>query len=329
MEPKRLNKFISDTGFCSRRDADALLEQGRVTVNGKIPAAGTKVTAKDKVRIDDQLLHVREEETVNLVFNKPVGIATSGDPSVKNSIVNALHYPASLQPIGLMDRDADGLIFLSNDTAFVHKMTKADNGFEKEYLVTVDKMISADFLSKIGEGSEPEPDKVAKRNFVSKESPHRFRIVLEPGTNHHVKRMCEALGYKVTHLKRIRIATIKIGSLATGHWRTMTAEEAESLKKLLPKGRKTYLKEKDERENPYLKKRIGKSNPAKARGAFDKAAAPQRTSKFGQGAPANRKTASSKAESTTKHFKEEAKGTAKSGTKSTGASRGGTARKPR
>lgn len=325
MEPKRLNKFISDTGFCSRREADALLEQGRVTVNGKIPAAGTKVTAKDKVRIDDQLLHVREEENVFLVFNKPVGIATSTDPSVKNNIISALRYPASLQPIGLLDRDAEGLIFLSNDAEFVRKMTKADNGFEKEYIVTVDKMITAEFISKIGEGSEPEPGKAAKRNFVSKEASHRFRIVLEPGTNHHVKRMCEALGYKVTHLKRIRIATIKLATLPMGHWRTMTAEEADSLKELLPKGRKAFSGEKSESESTYQKKRIGKSNPAKARGAFDKTAAPKRNAKFGQSAAAGRNAAPKKAERSTGGFK----GAEKNGANRANASRGGTTRKTR
>ena len=241
MEAKRLNKFISDTGFCSRREADNLLEQGRVTVNGKVPEAGTKVTAQDKVRVDGEILRIRHEEPVYLLFNKPAGIATTTDLSVRNNIIQALNYPASLLPIGFFDRDAEGLLLLSNDTEWVRKMTKADTRYEKEYLVTVDKLISPDFLIKVSEGGIPDPGEERKKNFVTRLGTTRFRIVLEPGTNHHVKRIVEGLGYKIMHLQRIRLGDFTAGKLQIGMWRTLTPAEVTSLKgPVSQKTRKSY-----------------------------------------------------------------------------------------
>ncbi|WP_187260612.1 pseudouridine synthase [Pontibacter beigongshangensis] len=234
MEPKRLNKFISDSGMCSRREADNLLEQGRVTVNGKQPKPGTMVTAKDKVRVDDQLLQVREEEPVFLAFNKPAGIAVTTDISVKNNIIRSLNYPASILPIGHLDRDEEGLIFLSNDSELVRKITRADNRYQKEYLVHVDKPITSEFLTKLTAGGETtEPGEEQKKSSVTKEATTRFRIVLEPGTNHHVKRMCESLGYKVQHLQRVRIESIKLAKLPLGFWRAMTEAEIAQITSIL------------------------------------------------------------------------------------------------
>ena len=233
MEPKRLNKLISDSGFCSRREADKLIEQGRVTVNGKIPEAGIKVKATDKVRIDDQTLAIRHEDTVFLLFNKPAGIATTTDLAVKNNIIQALNYPATLLPIGFLDRDAEGLMLLSNDTELVRKITKADTKFEKEYVVTVNKMITPEFLSRISEAGiyDYQPDR--KKNFVSKEGPNRFRIVLEPNTNHHIKKLCEDLGYKVVHLLRTKLGHFTPAKLAVGFWRVLTVAEVDELKSLI------------------------------------------------------------------------------------------------
>jgi 23S rRNA pseudouridine2604 synthase len=233
MEPKRLNKFISDAGFCSRREADQLIEHERVTVNGKLPEPGTKVSATDKVRIDGQLLHVREEAPVFLVFNKPAGIATTTDRSVRNNIISALNYPASLQPIGFLDRESEGLLLLSNDTELARKITKHDNQYEKEYVVTVDKMLTPEFLVKISENGPPVPGGHLRKSAVTKEGPHRFRIVLEPGMYHNVKRRCEDLGYKVQHLQRVRIGNITPAKLAVGMWRTMTEAEVESIKSVV------------------------------------------------------------------------------------------------
>ncbi|MDQ3292163.1 MAG: S4 domain-containing protein [Bacteroidota bacterium] len=273
MEAKRLNKFISDTGFCSRREADKLLEQGRVTVNGKIPEPGTKVTAKDKVRIDDELLHVREEEIVFLLFNKPAGIATTTDLSVRNNIISALNYPASLLPIGFLDREAEGLLFLSNDTEQVRKMTKNDAKYEKEYIVTVDKLISGDFLTKVSEGGIPEPGATRKKNFVAKMGTNRFRIVLEPSTNHHIKRIVEALGYKVVHLQRTRINNFTAGKLQVGMWRTLTEAEINEIKsvvagkarsKNLTTGRDDDFYEEDfSSARPKFKPKTGNNGPGK------------------------------------------------------------------
>lgn len=233
MEPKRLNKLISDSGFCSRREADKLIEQGRVTVNGKIPEAGIKVKATDKVRIDDQTLAIWHEDHVFLLFNKPAGIATTTDLAVKNNIIRALNYPASLLPIGFLNRDAEGLMLLSNDTELVRKLTKADTKFEKEYVVTVDKMITPDFLSRISEAGiyDYQPDR--KKNFVAKEGPNRLRIVLEPNTNHHIKKLCEDLGYKVVHLQRTKLGQFTPAKLAVGFWRVLTVAEVDNLKSLI------------------------------------------------------------------------------------------------
>lgn len=233
MEPKRLNKFISDAGFCSRREADQLIAQERVTVNGHLPEPGTKVSTRDKVRIDGEILHVREEAPVFLVFNKPAGIATTTDRSVRNNIISALNYPASLQPIGFLDRESEGLLFLSNDTELARKITKADNQYEKEYVVTVDKMLTPDFLTQISENAAPTPGGPKRKSPVSKEGPNRFRIVLEPGLYHNIKKRCEDLGYKVVHLQRVRIAGITPARLPVGMWRAMTDAEVESIKQVV------------------------------------------------------------------------------------------------
>ncbi len=233
MEPKRLNKFISDSGFCSRREADNLIEQGRVTVNGKMPDAGTKVTPKDKVRIDGEILSVKEEKPVYLVFNKPANMSATSDQSVRDNVVRAINFPATLEPTGLLEREAEGIIFLSNDGDFVRNMKRSDNRYEKEYLVTVDKPITADFLQKISGGSAPEFGEERKNNAVSKESTTRFRITLKPGTDHYLKRMCESLGYRAVHLQRLRFDTFTLAKLPTGHWRVLTPAEVDSLRSLM------------------------------------------------------------------------------------------------
>jgi 23S rRNA pseudouridine2604 synthase len=249
MEPKRLNKFISDAGFCSRREADQLIAHERVTVNGKLPEAGTKVSAQDKVRIDGQILHVREEAPVFLVFNKPAGIATTTDRSVRNNIISALNYPAALQPIGFLDRESEGLLLLSNDTELARKMTKADNQYEKEYVVTVDKMLTPEFLAKISENAPLTPGGTRKKSTITKEDPHRFRIVLEPGTYHNIKRRSEDMGFKVLHLQRVRIANITPAKLSVGMWRTMTDAEVESIKSVVAgrsrRGSTAYARDED------------------------------------------------------------------------------------
>jgi len=246
MEPKRLNKFISDAGFCSRREADRLIEEGRVTVNGKLPDAGTKVTPKDKVRIDDQLLRVREEAPVFLVLHKPAGMSATADMSVRDNVIRALNYPASLQPIGHLDREDEGVLFLSNDSDLVRKLSKAESRMEKELLVTVNKPFSSDFIAKLSEACAIFTEEgTPKKAVVSRETSTRFRIVLEAGMNQHVKKLCEALDYKVTYLQRVRIEQIGLAKLQKGHWRALGAQEVDALKQVAalkparsaPKGR--------------------------------------------------------------------------------------------
>ncbi|MBX0331765.1 pseudouridine synthase [Pontibacter sp. HSC-14F20] len=240
MEPKRLNKFISDSGFCSRRDADELIEQGRVTVNGKIPTdPGMKVTPKDKVRIDDEMLRVKQEQPVYLIFNKPANMSATSDMAVRDNVVRAINFPATLEPTAMLEREAEGIIFLSNDGDFVRGVKRADNKFEKEYVVTVDKMITADFLQKMSGGGAPIPGEERVNNAVSKETQTRFRIILKPGTDHYLKRMCESLGYKVVHLQRVRFGEFSLTKLPSGHWRVLTPQEVNSLTSLVPGGKGT------------------------------------------------------------------------------------------
>lgn len=235
MEPKRLNKFISDSGFCSRRDADELIEQGRVTVNGKIPTdSGMKVTPKDKVRIDDEMLRVKQEKPVYLIFNKPANMSATSDMAVRDNVVRAINFPATLEPTAMLEREAEGIIFLSNDGDFVRGVKRADNKFEKEYIVTVDKMITSDFLQKISGGGAPIPGEERVNNSVSKETQTRFRITLKPGTDHYLKRMCESLGYKVVHLQRVGFGEFSLAKLPSGHWRVLTPQEVNSLTSLVP-----------------------------------------------------------------------------------------------
>ncbi|ARS35551.1 pseudouridine synthase [Pontibacter actiniarum] len=232
MEPKRLNKFISDSGFCSRREADRLIEEERVTVNGKLPEAGVKVTPKDKVRIDDQLLSVRDEAPVYLVLNKLSGMSATADMGVRDNVVRAINHPASLQPIGKLDREDEGVLLLSNDSDFVRKLSKADSRLEKELVVTVNKPFSPEFISKLSEACASFEDGHPKKAVVNKESTTRFRITLEPGMNHGIKKVCEAMGYKVTFLQRVRVQHITLTKLQKGHWRTLTAAELDTLKQV-------------------------------------------------------------------------------------------------
>lgn len=260
MEPKRLNKFISDTGFCSRRDADELIEQGRVTVNGKIPAdAGIKVTPSDKVRIDDEMLRVKQEKPVYLIFNKPANMSATSDMSVRDNVVRAINFPATLEPTGLLEREADGIIFLSNDADFVQSVKKADNRFEKEYNVTVDKPVTPDFLKKLsGGGDSPMPGEDRPHNAVSKEGQTKFRINLKPGTDHYLKRMCESLGYKITHMQRSRFGDFKLAKLPSGHWRVLTPQEVKSLTDLTNYGKAAKSRPADARPASTDRRGAGK-----------------------------------------------------------------------
>ncbi|GAB3818322.1 23S rRNA pseudouridine(2604) synthase RluF [Pontibacter rugosus] len=238
MEPIRLNKFISDTGTCSRREADKMIEQGRVSVNGKRPEVGAKVTAKDKVRVDGNLLQIDEVEPVYLLLNKPAGIETTTDTSQRDNIISFTNYPERIFPVGRLDKDSEGLIILTNDGDIVNKILRAGNRHEKEYVVTVDKPITQDFVEKMSNG-------VAilgvntKKCFVAQEGPNKFRIILTQGMNRQIRRMCEALGYEVKTLQRTRIMHLSLNKIPLGQWRNMTDTEVEELQRLVAGSTKT------------------------------------------------------------------------------------------
>ncbi|WP_347156888.1 23S rRNA pseudouridine(2604) synthase RluF [Pontibacter chitinilyticus] len=238
MEPIRLNKFISDTGACSRREADRLIEQGRVTVNGKRPEVGAKVKPKDQVRVDGNLLEVDAIEPIYLLLNKPVGIETTTDTSQRDNIISFTNYPERIFPVGRLDKDSEGLIILTNDGDIVNKILRAGNRHEKEYVVTVDKPINADFVEKMSNG-------VAilgvntKKCFVAQEGPNKFRIILTQGMNRQIRRMCEALGYEVQTLQRTRIMHLSLKKLPLGQWRNMTEAEVAELQRQVAGSTKT------------------------------------------------------------------------------------------
>jgi 23S rRNA pseudouridine2604 synthase len=235
----RLNKFISDTGICSRREADKLIEQGRVTVNGLKPEVGTKVSSKDKIKIDGKPLGAKEEP-VYIAFNKPVGITCTTEQKIKGNIIDYINYPDRIFPIGRLDKPSEGLIFLTNDGDIVNKILRAGNNHQKEYIVSVDKPVTPEFIFKMGNGVPlAELDTVTQKCPVFKEGPRQFRIILTQGLNRQIRRMCEVLGYEVTKLKRVRIMNIALGDLPVGRWRYLTKSEIKIINSLIAESSKT------------------------------------------------------------------------------------------
>ena len=219
----RINKFISETGFCSRREADKLVEQGRVTLNAKIAVLGDKASESDDVRVDGKTLKSKKAG-VYIAFNKPVGITCTTERNIKGNIIDYIQHSERIFPIGRLDKPSEGLIFLTSDGDIVNKILRAGNNHEKEYLVTVDKAITPDFVHKMSAGI-PILDTVTKKCFVKKESTYVFTIVLTQGLNRQIRRMCEYLGYNVTKLKRVRIMNVTLQNLPVGKWRDLTEVE--------------------------------------------------------------------------------------------------------
>lgn len=233
MEAVRINKFLSEAGYCSRRAADKLIEEGRVTVNGEIPEMGLKVTDNDEIRVDDQLIQRQnEEDLVYLAFNKPVGIVCTTDTKrEKNNIIDYINYPKRVFPIGRLDKDSEGLILLTNDGNIVNKILRARNNHEKEYIVTVDRPITPEFIAKMRTGV-PILDTVTKPCYAEYLDKFTFRIILTQGLNRQIRRMCEHFNYEVKSLKRVRIMNISL-DIKTGKYRSLTAGEMNDLNKLL------------------------------------------------------------------------------------------------
>ncbi|NMF47828.1 23S rRNA pseudouridine(2604) synthase RluF [Pseudoalteromonas arctica] len=219
-ELKRLNKFISETGFCSRREADKYIEQGRVSVNGYSPEMGVKVAATDVVLIDGKPLKATPKR-VYIAYNKPVGITCTTESKIQSNIIRAVNYPTRIFPIGRLDRPSEGLIFLTNEGDIVNKILRAGNNHEKEYVVTVDKPLNHQFVTKMANGV-PILDTVTKECKVTQSGPKEFKIVLTQGLNRQIRRMCEYLGYEVVTLKRTRIMNVTLKGLKVGQWRHLS-----------------------------------------------------------------------------------------------------------
>jgi len=237
----RINKFLSEVGYCSRRAADKLIDQGRVTVNGKIPEMGTKIIPGDEVRVDGELISEPKEKPVYLAFNKPVGIVCTTDTRVeKNNIIDFINYPKRIFPIGRLDKPSEGLIFLTNDGDIVNKILRARNHHEKEYLVTVDKPITKKFLEQMANGL-PILDTVTRKCDVEEVNKYQFKIILTQGLNRQIRRMCEYLNYQVKKLKRIRIMNVKL-DMPLGKWRNLTPAELQEINRLVSASSKTQNK---------------------------------------------------------------------------------------
>ena len=229
--PIRLNKYLSDAGFCSRREADRLIEKGKIYVDGKVALVGQKVTYNQKIECDGKKIS-RENELILIAFNKPRGLICSTVDKEGKNIVDYIDYGKRIYPIGRLDKESEGLILLTNDGSISDKILRSRNNHEKEYIVTVDKDITDEFIRGMSSGV-PILDVITKKCRVKKIDSKTFNIVLTQGLNRQIRRMCEYFGYKVKKLKRIRILNIKLGDLPTGKYRDITNEEMEKLKKIL------------------------------------------------------------------------------------------------
>ncbi|MGB3591290.1 MAG: 23S rRNA pseudouridine(2604) synthase RluF [Nonlabens sp.] len=236
----RINKYLSEQGYCSRRAADKLIEQERVTINGVVPAMGTKVQPQDIVAVDGKTVSKEKEAPVYLAFNKPVGIVCTTDTRVeKDNIVDFINYPTRIFPVGRLDKMSEGLIFMTNDGDIVNKILRARNNHAKEYIVMVNRTITDRFIQRMSSGI-PILDTVTRECEVEQLDRKVFRIVLTQGLNRQIRRMCEYLEYQVVALKRVRIMNVKL-DLPTGEYRDLTPNELAELKQLTEDSSKTTL----------------------------------------------------------------------------------------
>lgn len=237
-ESVRINKYLSESGYCSRREADKLIEKKRVTINGKVPEMGAKIGPGDAVKVNGKLISQPVEKPVYIAFNKPIGIVCTTDTKVeKDNIIDYINYPKRIFPIGRLDKPSEGLIFLTNHGDMVNKILRARNNHEKEYIVTVNKPITKQFIHKMGNGV-PILDTVTDKCVVEQISQFDFRIVLTQGLNRQIRRMCEHLSYDVRKLKRIRIMNIKL-DVPLGRWRHLTDKEMAEINSLVADSTKT------------------------------------------------------------------------------------------
>lgn len=227
----RINKFLSEAGVCSRREADRYIEEGKVKIDGVKAQMGSKVTKGSLVTFMDKPVK-KEEKLVLIAFNKPEGIVCTTDHSEPDNIIDYLNYGMRIYPIGRLDKDSEGLILLTNDGNIVNKILRAENHHEKEYIVTVNKEVNLDFIKKMSSGI-PILDTVTNPCKVSQVDKYTFNIILTQGLNRQIRRMCEYLGYRVVNLQRVRIMNIRLGRLKTGDFRNVTDKEIEEMNRLI------------------------------------------------------------------------------------------------
>ena len=235
----RINKYLSEVGYCSRRVADRLIEEGKVTINGKNSEIGAKVEEGDLIEVKGKKIETStKQKKIYLAFNKPVGIVCTTDRRVEpDNVIDFINYPIRIFPIGRLDKLSEGLIFLTNDGDIVNKILRARNNHEKEYIVSVNRLINSDFIQSMSNGVEI-LDTKTKNCFVKQLGPKKFKIILTQGLNRQIRRMCESLGYRVRSLKRVRIMNIKL-DLPTGKYREFTKEELKELNGFLENSSKT------------------------------------------------------------------------------------------
>ena len=235
----RINKYLSEVGYCSRRRADRLIEEGKVKINGEISEIGTKVDDCDLIEVEGQIIKKSSKKKIYLAFNKPVGIVCTTDRGVEpDNIIDFIKYPKRIFPIGRLDKSSEGLIFLTNDGDIVNKILRARNNHEKEYIVSVNRQISREFIQTMSNGVEI-LETITKNCFVKQLGPKKFKIILTQGLNRQIRRMCESLGYRVQSLKRVRIMNIKL-DVPIGKYREFTKKELLELNKSLENSSKTF-----------------------------------------------------------------------------------------
>lgn len=227
MDKKRINKYLSEVGFCSRRKADDYISDGRVYINGKPALLGSKVSIEDEISVDGEIIQYKDKKKVYIAFNKPVGIECTGNNKVKDNIIDYINHKERLFTIGRIDKQSEGLILLTNDGDIVNNVLRAENRKEKEYIVTVNKKITTEFIDKMRKGVRI-MGRITRKCFVKKIHENRFKIILTQGMNRQIRRMCEVLGYRVTKLKRVRIMDIHLDT-KVGEYRNLNNDEIGQL----------------------------------------------------------------------------------------------------
>ena len=266
----RLNKYLSEIGYCSRRAGDKLIGSGRVFINGEVAELGQKISVNDEIKVDDKIIEAKKKNKIYLALNKPIGIVCTTDTRVeKDNIIDFINYPERIFPIGRLDKPSSGLILLTNDGDIVNKILRTEHNHEKEYLVKVDKPLSQTIIDRMSKGV-PILDTITKECKIKKSGRNEFKIILTQGLNRQIRRMCEYLDYEVTKLKRTRIMNVELGYLQTGDWRELTEEEMKEINTMISTSSKTAEASSIKKNT---KKLVSKKKSAPSKNDFNKKSA--------------------------------------------------------